>query len=912
MPATYTSMANKLLACLLFLFIFSTAAYAQSKPSVSGTVVDSLSKAPIEFATVAVVNAKDTSLISYTLTQNNGSFKLTGLPAGLQTKLIISAMGYGSFRQAIVFKPGENKETGSVFLNSKSLKEVVIKGERSPVTIRKDTIEFSAEAFKTRPNAVVEDLLKLLPGVQVNMDGSILINGRPVSKLLIDGKRFFGDDPTVGTKNLDAELVDKVQVYDDRDEDPDHKLTDMELSKIINLKLKSKIKKSTIGKIYGGYGTRGRYEAGGIVSTFRDTLQISAFSLSNNLTHTGFSNADLTGLGGFNRGGGNAQYDGTFGGNGDGGIERMRSGGVNINNDYGKKLKLNFIYSYYNYIKDYNRQSLTQQQLDNTLLTTRDASVEQSRMRKHSVSTLIEWRPDTARWLRFNALLNITPNADDNSGTTNISNTQTPKVSDLFKKASSENQTNQFFDRLIYYHKYSKKNSFTIFQTTDIKNSGSDTYNFNNLQSFVSTVPSSILDRFTNSEQRNYYVELSGALNHDFNKTVSYEVFVQSRYYQTSNKLFAFNRSPTGYYDSLQTDQSNNTIRNHFIENLKNTVFVNLKGARIRAALDLEIQSIANNYHSNVPNLTKWYAYLFPSIVYTNFAKHFQLSYYEMADPPTVDQVQPVTHQISSLETLTGNPNLIPGIERHFNYAYYNYNADKQTNLNMNFFSGLTTNNVVQVSTKDANGFITSTYANKNGGWYAKGAIEKVKQFKKSRIWKFDLGNRIYAGFDQRSFYLNGDEGTQFGYFISETPSANINYRSVVNLNISYDVTKLITTYRGVNYPSVSTLRHTITTTAALYWPKHFIFDAMYQYRYNPQIPAGFPKSANILNLATTYMFLKQDRAQFKLSVYDLLNQNTSVYRYASNNAIYSGENQILRRYFLLTFMYKINSMKSK
>ncbi|HWZ35865.1 MAG TPA: carboxypeptidase-like regulatory domain-containing protein, partial [Mucilaginibacter sp.] len=144
MPTTYMFNANKLLICLLLLCIYTTTTHAQSKSSVSGTVVDSLSKAPIEFATVAIINAKDTSLISYTLTQNNGSFKLSGLPVSVQTKLIVSAMGYGTFRQPIVFKPGENKETGSVFLNAKSLKEVVIKGERSPVTIRKDTIEFSA------------------------------------------------------------------------------------------------------------------------------------------------------------------------------------------------------------------------------------------------------------------------------------------------------------------------------------------------------------------------------------------------------------------------------------------------------------------------------------------------------------------------------------------------------------------------------------------------------------------------------------------------------------------------------------------------------------------------------------------------------------------------------------------------
>jgi len=874
-------------------------------------VIDSLKKEPVEFATVAIVNAKDTSLISYTLTQKDGKFKLTGLPVNVATRLIISSMGYDTYRQTFVFKPGENKITGTITLEARVLKEIVIKGERTPVTIRKDTIEFSAEAFKVRPNAVVEDLLKRLPGVQVNMDGSIEVNGRPVSKLLIDGKRFFGDDPTVGSKNLDAELVDKVQVYDDRDEDPDHKLAEMEVSKIINLKLKSKIKKSTIGKVYGGEGTRGRFEAGGIISTFRDTLQVSVLGVTNNLTHTGFSNADLTGFGGFNRSGGGAQYDGTFGGNGDGGIERMRSGGININNDYGKKLKLNFQYFYYNYVKDYNSNSLNEQTLDNTLLTTQNADIKKQIERRHLASTLIEWNPDTARSLRFTAQLALSPTSIDASGTTNSFNTQTPKISDIYRKSSNISQVNEFNDRLIYHYKFDKKNTVTIFQTADIKNTGYNDYNYNNLESFTSAVPSSILDRYSNSNQRYYYGELSSAFNHDFNKTISYEVFVQSRYYQTANKLISFDKGPDGNYDDFVDAQSNNTVRDHFIENLKNTATINFKQGRLRMALDLEIQSMTNNYHGDVPTFTKWYTYLFPSVNYYNFKKHFSISYSEMADPPTVSQMQPLTIQETSLSTVTGNPNLTPGIERHLSYSYYNYNSDKQSNTNIGFYSGLTTNNIVAVQTKDDNGFITSTYANKNGGWYAGASFYKDKQFKKSQIWNFDLANRIYGNFNQQSFYFNADQGTQYDYSISDQPSVDINYKSIVNLNVSYNLSEHITTYRGVDYPSVSTLRHVATATGVVYAPKHFIFDIMYQYRYNPQIPAGFSKSANILNPAITYMFLPKDRAQFKLSAYDILNQNTMVYRYASNNSITSGENQILRRYFLLTFMYKINNMQS-
>lgn len=277
---------NKLLTFIILLLV-PTLLYGQ-KASIKGRVVDSLSKSPVEHATVAMVNLKDTSLISYTITQKDGSFKLTGLPINHDTKLIISSMTYNTFRQAITFKPGEAKDMGSVNLYAKTLNEVIVKAERSPIVMKKDTIEFNTEAFKTRPNAVVEDLLRLLPGIQVDYDGTITINGKAVSKLLIDGKRFFGDDPKVASKNLDADMLDKIQVYDDRENDPDHKLSDAEVNKIINLKMKSKIKKSTLGKLYGGIGTRDRYEMGGILSNFKDTLQVSLIGLANNLNQTGF------------------------------------------------------------------------------------------------------------------------------------------------------------------------------------------------------------------------------------------------------------------------------------------------------------------------------------------------------------------------------------------------------------------------------------------------------------------------------------------------------------------------------------------------------------------------------------------------------------------------------------------------
>ena len=231
---------NKTLLLSILLLLLGTVAKSQNKATVKGLVKDSLSKTAQEYATVAIVNTKDTSLISYTITDKTGAFKLSGIPTDKSTKLIISYIGFDTKRILLHLKAGETLDLKEIFITGKSLNEVVIQGERSPVVIKKDTIQFNTEAFKTRPNAVVEDLLRLLPGVQVNNDGSILVNGKDVSKLLIDGKRFFGNDPKVATRNLDADMIDQIQVYDDREDDPDHKQSDNDTKKIINLKTSSR------------------------------------------------------------------------------------------------------------------------------------------------------------------------------------------------------------------------------------------------------------------------------------------------------------------------------------------------------------------------------------------------------------------------------------------------------------------------------------------------------------------------------------------------------------------------------------------------------------------------------------------------------------------------------------------------
>src|SRR5215212_3004740 len=292
----------------LFFIIFFALTKLSAQGTIKGRLVDSVSKKPLGLATITVFKATDTALITYRLSNPEGEFKVPGLPLNILCRVIISFSGYGAFRKEFTLTNDTPLDFGNLIMNpvSAALDEVLVIAERPPVTVRKDTIEFNASSLKTLPTSLVEDLLKKLPGVEVGADGNITANGKKVNRILVDGKSFFGDDPKMATRNLPANVIEKVQVTDDKDEAARNTTGDLtNLGQVINLTLKKGVKKGWFGKVYAGAGTKERYEAGGIANIYRDTMQLSVLAFSNNLNRSGFSFKEIQDLGGFNRSGSN-------------------------------------------------------------------------------------------------------------------------------------------------------------------------------------------------------------------------------------------------------------------------------------------------------------------------------------------------------------------------------------------------------------------------------------------------------------------------------------------------------------------------------------------------------------------------------------------------------------------------------
>jgi hypothetical protein len=777
--------------------------------------------------------------------------------------------------------------------------------------MRKDTIEFNAEAFKTRPNATVEELLTLLPGVQVNMDGSIVINGTGSSKVLVNGKAFFGANGTVATKNLDADMIDQIQVYDDRDEDPLHKMSQIDVKKIINLKLKSAIKKSTIGKVYANGGTRDRYDVGGIFSTFRDTLQASVVTTAGNTNARGYGYGDLNEMSGFQRSGSSRVSARNFGGDYVNGFVNDFRNAININNDYGTKLKLNLAYYNLNSSSRTKGKSLTEQTIDSTLLTSAATSGTRKRSHANIVEGLFEYKPDTSNRFKYQPVFEYTPQNNMDFTDASRFNTQNPVLS---KSAINNNEKvlNRSFSHWFnYFHNFKKKGEMMYFGHSLTLNKGTaDRFNYDNLVSFVTTQSSRLFDRYTDYRTRKNEAALEASYIYPFTKKLTVDVFSYTRYYDATDRTMLYDKNAgTGRYEDFIAGQSTDLTRYTYIQNIKPQVIYQLNtNVEIRFGLDGEFQYLINRFNNNISDRKQRFFVVLPSLKIN--AKNFYLDYYVWYLQPAIADMQPIIREINPLYKIVGNPDLKPTRSHNFSLNFSKYITPKKLNVNAYLYLKSNTRSFVQQNVLDGNGAMTTTTINSNASTYIYASGGIGKQLGNPQKIGASFSASLSPNLNSTPFYLNGDKGSQYTYGMSMIVAGSVNYKTALRFNLNYYFSSSLTEYDDLDYRAVRTYSHTIYDAATIRASNKLSFQVNHAFTYNPNVQPGFQKSSHNVYMNATLAMFKKDRGQIKLSVSDLLDQNISVNRYAGANSIVNNEQEILKRYFLLGFQYKINVIK--
>ncbi|MEO7984298.1 MAG: outer membrane beta-barrel protein [Bacteroidota bacterium] len=916
---------------LLLIILSVCLAYCTwSQGILKGKIVDSASSRPLGYATITVFKAADTSIITYRLSTPDGDFKVSGIPLNMNCRAVISFSGYGVYRKEFITSASQTTvDIGTVHLatDAKSLDEVLLIAERPPVTVRQDTIEFNASSFKTLPNALVEDLLKKLPGVLVDNDGNITVNGKPVNRIMVDGKVFFGDDPKMATRNLPANVIDKVQVTDDKEElarNGDDNLNNV--GKVVNITLKKGVKKGWFGKQYAGGGTDNRYEAGGIANIYRDTVQLSVLGYINNLNRAGFSYGELISSGGFDRvrsnsssnsssnwnnnGGSGISINGiNFGGSqGFGGISTSVGAGFNLNLAPNKKKSMYL--QYFNGNIQAPRRILTDfdQFRGDTVINNNTILTGDMVTHSNNIGIGGRFKPDSLTNILINA--NYLVGLQDEDRFNDITGDNN-KIGPL-----SVGHLTQYNDGKLFWYKHSiaitrlskkkKGRSFNLVHSLDINNRYNDYMSESQVRYFYPSLYDSTYAQLR--QERIPRTDAVTTFNYSdpIDKHFSFRMAGRYEINKITNAVDTYNQSVGDKFDVFNALLSNDFRRIGHRVLLGVGVQYKWKDLAITPSLRAFDQHVNNRLVSSKTILRQQQFNFLPtlSVVY----KQLNLNFSQDVALPAFNYLNPVTDISNPYFISKGNPGLLSSKRNNLSVNYYFNDPKRSINLGGYVSAQFTNRDVVQSITVNNQGVQTSFPVNANGSKNYSMNWNVNKQYKKKQgvIFMWNTGN--WMNINKNTLLYNGTVSWQTTFNYNHWFGAGFNLKDKFEFNVNYSFGKNFTRYTSDYFKKLNVGNHNWNNEIVLRWPKHLIWESQVSYSYNGSIPAGMPKDLIKWNAALNITMLKNEAGVLKLSVNDLLNQNNNIAVFANRNTITTTQSNILGRYFLATFTYNVRA----
>ncbi|WP_207434026.1 outer membrane beta-barrel protein [Sabulibacter ruber] len=921
-------MKQLLSVCLLFLcFLLPEPSFSQNqKGEVKGKLWDAAHKEALSYATIAVYTAQDTTLVTFRVSDDKGAFRVPGLTLNQSLRMVITMTGYKVYRKEFSLSPAQlSLDLGQIEMLQADnlLNEVIITAEAPPVIVRKDTLEFNANSFKTLPTALLEDLLKKLPGVQVDPDGNIKVNGRSVQKILVDGKEFFGNDPKVASRNLPADMIDKVQVVNDPDalrKDPD--LPASEIPQVINLKLKKGIKQGAFGKVYAGTGSDNRYEGGGILNIFRDTTQVSLLGYSNNLNKPAFGFEDISRIGGFSRSGMNSvmvRSDGGFAVNGisfggtEDGIQRSTGAGGNFNTLLKGDVKLNLQYFYGGIDADLNQLVNSAQTLQTDTLISRRTRAQNSDNRTHRFGGRLDWKIDSLTNLSFTPSVVLSQSTSDQDLFTNTFRGFNQPLNDSYNQQLQENSTVTHSGTLSFDRSSRKKKGrlFNFYGTYNFNDGDQEQY-YQVLSRFYGPTPSEeVLDQLRDNTVANTAVNTSFSYTEPFSKNLSAVFRLNSEYFRDNNLVNTFDAGPEGSgYTVLISELSDEVERSGWRNYVTAGVKWKIKELTLQPGIRFTQLNIDNVFQKLLP-IKQEYFYVFPSLI-VNW-KGFNLSYNVNVKEPSAADLQPVTDLSNPLFIQYGNPALTPTISNSVNLYYRKFDTKRSINYWAYLSGSISNDAVTRARTLDeTTGQQTTRPVNTDGNWQLNGNADISKDWKFDGKKQFSLSASIWGNYVKTLIILNNLRSYGQSFSLNPSLNARVNLNDKFEFNESFTLGFRRSVYEDNAFRDLRFQTRTSRTGVVVRTPKRMVWEASFDYTYNSNTAPGIRKDVSRLNAGVTFLFMKNDRAQLKLSVYDLLDQNISAYRSIRENLIEDFQTQVLTRYALLTFTYNIRNFGGK
>jgi hypothetical protein len=910
------------LLTLIAAFILLTAIQSFSQGTIKGKVLDGETKKPMGLSTVTVFKAADTALITYRLSTPDGDFKVTGIPLNLLCRVVISYSGYEVYRKEFTLTNEEAMDMGNITMlpTATSLDEVMVVAERPPVSVRKDTIEFNAASFKTLPTALVEDMLKKLPGVQVDADGNITVNGKRVNRIMVDGKEFFGTDPKMATRNLPANIIDKIQVTEDKDEkelNPDRSAGD--IGQVINLKLKKAIKKGWFGKAYAGAGTDDRYEGGTILNLFRDTMQLSILGFTNNLNRAGFGFTDLRSLGGFDRSGmnmmmmnsnGGINVNGiSFGGMGEG-ISQTTGAGFNMNHVLKNGMTLNSQYFYGQSRNDVEELSNRQQFLGADIFTTRANRSEVLKSFSHRFGFGLKGKIDSLTRFEFKPSMVLSNQNSDRFtgiGTTNISRGLL-NTSDNTQGIDGKEAT--YSHSFLLFRNFKKKGR-TLNVTNSLTYGAVDNEQLNDaINTFYdSNTPAvTYLNQLRDRDQNNFTTNINTNFNEPINKAWSMRLGYTATYFNNDDDVATFNKDLTGKYSQPNARLTNGLNRISWRHNLSAGFNWKYKKLSVTGTANLLMLDIYNTFQRSQSEVNQHNKYVLPGLSIT--WREINLNYNATVSPPGITDLQPVPDSTNPLFIMQGNPELQPVTSHSVNLNYFKNITAKTMYVSAYGYANFRNNAIARSRIVQPNGVQVTLPVNVDGVHELYTNFHISKQYKLNKDFQVSFGGGYNINYNRNFLIINEKKSYVQTTDIGPNATGSLNWKDKIEWNVNYYMGFNRSNYESPEFQDLKVDRRTLRTELVVRWPKRIVWETSLNYIHNPQTAPGVQNDIALLNGGVIFLFLKDDRGQLKLSGFDLLKQNVSVWRNTSENQIIDRQINILQRYFLATFTYNIRSFK--
>ncbi len=879
-------MTLKPLPIILFAaVVFSLHAHAQNHVtgSITGKLLDSVTKEGLKGATLVLKDGKDSVQWKYNLSKEGGGFRITAIPPGAHT-LFISFQGHESKTLSFsVSAVAPAVSLGNILLPvlPNTLDAVTVTATAG-VRVKKDTLQFSPSMFHAKPNADLGEVIGKMPGMEVDKNGNVTAQGEKVQRVLVNGKRFFGNDPTMAIKNLPPDVIARIEVFDDwSDQSKFTGIDDGKRVKTINIITKRSVNQGEFGKVVAGGGAsqeKGLYHESVSLHHFNDNQMLSVIGEANN----------------------------------DNGLTTTLSGGANYGDQWGKTTKAYGSYQYGNTKTTSWSKSNTENLIpgDSSLFSLNQQSGENTGT-NHNLSFNTESKFDP-----YNSLTARTSLGWQNSGAVSQSYTGTTKglVTPLNSSTSSSNNNTSAFTGtmdLLYGHRFDRKGRSISLGISGGLGSGNGKgvkQYFN--QYHNGSLPDSdvTVNQYSNAP----------STNKNLSATLSYLEPLSKRSALELNYNYSFNNAESGHYtydyDSAAHSYSkaDSLLTNHFVNEFSShrlglTYRYNSQQINFNTGIGIQQGSTASQNLSKATRLDQQYTNLYPTVNFTyNFpsSAHIDFNYDGRTSQPSLDALQPLTDNSDPLHVKIGNPALKQQFTHSFRLLYNFFDKQSFRNLFVTINASILNNNIVsKTNTNLSTGVDTTTWANLDGSYNISAGINyglRLKHPSSNLNFTTGFSDNHTVGF------INSELNAASNYTISETVKWTTNLREHLDVNFSTTPTYNLATYSAEPAQDNHYFSELITADATYFTRNGWMLGSDINYTSYSGRAAGYNTSTMVWNGYLAKLLFPSKRGEVRFSVHDLLNQSSSLSRSVTPTMIQDSESRVLTRYFMLSFTYHI------